>query len=376
MIDTITVLAVDDSEMNLRIMRDVLKDLGDIEFLEARNGKEALNCLVQRADVDIVLLDLEMPIMNGYETLRYLKGHDKFREIPVIVVTSVKSEVKKILEMGANDFMAKPFDPGELTLRVMNHVRSKKLGDLTRDMTGVLEKEIVRKTAALQKALSFSREAEFEISLRLGRAAEYRDLETGMHIRRISEMSKELAILRGLSAEECEIVRHASPLHDVGKIGIPDRILLKPGKLDAAEFDLMKKHSVIGGKILDNGDKYPVLLAGRIIALQHHERWDGKGYPHGLSGTGIHIYGRIVMVADIFDALTSERPYKKPFPLEKAFEIMQGDRGIFFDPELLDLFMGNRTEFVRIKEEFGEPIVRDGRPDHDDKLLFAECSAG
>jgi len=376
MLDKITVLAVDDIEMNLRIMRDVLQVLGDIEILEARNGKEALNCLAQRADVDIVLLDLEMPIMNGYETLLYLKEHDRFREIPVIVVTSVKSEVKKILEMGANDFMAKPFDPGELKLRVMNHVRSKKLGDLTRDMTGVLEKEIVRKTAALQKALSFSREAEFEISLRLGRAAEYRDLETGMHIRRISEMSKELAILRGLSAEECEIVRHASPLHDVGKIGIPDRILLKPGKLDAAEFDLMKKHSVIGGKILDNGDKYPVLMAGRIIALQHHERWDGNGYPHGLSGTGIHIYGRIVMVADIFDALTSERPYKKPFPLEKAFEIMQGDRGIFFDPELLDLFMANSTGFVRIKEEFGEPIVRDGRPGHDDKLLFAECSAG
>jgi putative two-component system response regulator len=376
MMDTITVLAVDDIELNLRIIRDVLKDLGDIEILEARNGKEALSCLAQRSDVDIVLLDLEMPVMNGFETLQYLKVHERFRDIPVIVVTSERSEVKKILEMGANDFMAKPFDPGELKLRVMNHVRSKKLGDLARDMTGILEKEIVRKTAALQKALSFSREAEFEISLRLGRAAEYRDLETGMHIRRISEMSKELAILCGLSAEECEIVRHASPLHDVGKIGIPDRILLKPGKLDAEEFQLMKMHAAIGGKILDNGDKFPVIRAGRIIALQHHERWDGKGYPHGLAGADIHIYGRIVMVADIFDALTSERPYKKPFPLEKAFEIMQGDRGVFFDPELLDLFMANRAEFIRIKEELGESAVLNGSSDHDDKLLFAECSAG
>ncbi|MGA7827238.1 MAG: HD domain-containing phosphohydrolase [Geobacteraceae bacterium] len=372
MIDRITVLVVDDIEMNLRIMRDVLKNLGTIEILEARNGKEALNCLAQRADVDIVLLDLEMPVMNGYETLRYLKVHERFRDIPVIIVTSEKSEVKKILEMGANDFMAKPFDPGELTLRVMNHVRSKKLGDLARDMTGVLEMEIVRKTAALQKALSFSREAEFEISLRLGRAAESRDLETGMHIRRISEMSKELAILHGLSADECEIVRHASPLHDVGKIGIPDRILLKPGKLDAEEFQLMKMHAAIGGKILDNGDKFPVIRAGKIIALQHHERWDGKGYPYGLAGSEIHIYGRIVMVADIFDALTSERPYKKPFPLEKAFEIMQSDRGVFFDPELLDLFMDNRDTFIRIKEELAEHRSQVATSEQDDKLLFAE----
>ncbi|MRR07466.1 MAG: response regulator [Deltaproteobacteria bacterium] len=375
LVDKVTVLAVDDSELNLRIMRDVLKGLGDIEIHEARNGKEALSCLAERFDVDIVLLDLEMPEMNGYETLQHLKKHVRYRDIPVIVVTSERSEVKKILEMGANDFMPKPYDPGELTLRVMNHVRSKKLSDLTRDMTGVLEKEIVRKTAALRKALSFSREAEFEISLRLGRAAECRDLVTGRHIRCISEISKRLAILRGLSNEQCEIVRHASPLHDVGKIGIPDRILLKPGKLDAEEFELMKTHSVIGGNILDDGDKFPVIKAGRIIALQHHERWDGKGYPEGRAGADIHIYGRIVMIADIFDALTSERPYKKPYSLEKTFEIMQRDRGVFFDPELLDLFMENRADFIRIKERFGDSTARKGLCYHDDKLLFAECFA-
>jgi putative two-component system response regulator len=210
----------------------------------------------------------------------------------------------------------------------------------------------------------------------LGRAAEYRDLETGMHIRRISEISKELAILCGLSHDECEILRHASPLHDVGKIGILDRILLKPGKLDAEEFQMVKMHASIGGRILDNGEKFPVIRAGRIIALQHHERWDGKGYPHGLAGADIHIYGRIVMVADIFDALTSERPYKKPFPLEKTFEIMQSDTGVFFDPELLDLFMDNRAEFIRIKEELGDHAAQKGVNDCDDKLLFAECAAG
>jgi putative two-component system response regulator len=373
--DTITVLAVDDLELNLRIVRDVLKDLDEIEILEAHNGKEALNCLSQRADVDIVLLDLEMPVMNGYETLRHLKMHERFRDIPVIVVTSERAEVKRILEMGANDFMAKPYDPEELKLRVMNHVRSKKLGDLTRDMTGVLEKEIVRKTTALQQALTLSKEAEFEISLRLGLAAESRDLETGMHIRRISEMSKKLALLCGLTAEESEIVRHASPLHDVGKIGIPDRILLKPGKLDAEEFQLMKLHAAIGGKILDGGDKFPVIRAGRIIALQHHEKWDGSGYPHGLAGSEIHLYGRIVMVADVFDALTSERPYKKPFSLDMTFEIMQSDRGVFFDPELVDLFMDNRAEFIRIREEFGDHVIQKSSR-NDDTLRFAENAAG
>ena len=376
MMNKITILAVDDIEMNLRIMRDVLRGLGEIDLLEARNGKEALAILAQRPDVDIVLLDLEMPVMNGFEALRYLKVHERFRGIPVIVVTSDKSEVRKTLEMGANDFMAKPFDPEELKLRVMNHVRSKKLGDLTHDMTDLLEKEIVRKTAALRKSLDFSRQAEFEISLRLGRAAEYRDLETGMHIRRISEMSKELAVLRGLSAEECEIVRHASPLHDVGKIGIPDRILLKTGKLDPEEFHVMKMHAVIGGKILDEGEKFPVIEAGKIIALQHHEKWDGSGYPNGLAGTDIHIFGRIVMVADIFDALTSERPYKKAFSFEKAFEIMEADRGVFFDPQLLDLFMDNRAVFMRIKEEFGDHTAQRNNCDDSNKLLFAESVAG
>lgn len=376
MMNKITILAVDDIEMNLRIMRDVLRGLGEIDLLEARNGKEALAILAQRPDVDIVLLDLEMPVMNGFEALRYLKVHERFRGIPVIVVTSDKSEVRKTLEMGADDFMAKPFDPEELKLRVMNHVRSKKLGDLAHDMTDLLEKEIVRKTAALRKSLDFSRQAEFEISLRLGRAAEYRDLETGMHIRRISEMSKELAVLRGLSAEECEIVRHASPLHDVGKIGIPDRILLKTGKLDPEEFHVMKMHAVIGGKILDEGEKFPVIEAGKIIALQHHEKWDGSGYPNGLAGTDIHIFGRIVMVADIFDALTSERPYKKAFSFEKAFEIMEADRGVFFDPQLLDLFMDNRAVFMRIKEEFGDHAAQRNNCDDSNKLLFAESVAG
>ncbi len=353
----INVLAVDDFPLNLRLMKDMLSDVGELGFIEAHNGREALSLLARTNDIDVVLLDLEMPVMNGYETLQFMKSSDRFREIPVIVVTSDKSKVRKTLAMGADDFVAKPFDAEELKLRVLNHVRAKKLNDLSRNMNNVLENEVVRKTAALQDALYLSREAEYEISLRLGRAAEFRDIETGLHIHRVSELSRALARYAGLSEQECEMLRHASPLHDVGKIGIPDRILFKQGKLDDAEFQLMKTHTVIGGKILAGAGKFPVIEAGQIIALQHHEKWDGSGYPCGLRGKDIHVFGRIVMVADIFDALTSERPYKRAFSMEQALRIMEEGRGAFFDPWLLDVFLGNVAVFTRIKEEYADKNV-------------------
>jgi putative two-component system response regulator len=366
MMDKVVILAVDDVELNLQMIRLMLDSLGDADIIEARNGREALDLLEKRPDVDVVLLDLQMPVMDGFETLERIKGSDKYREIPVIIVTGERSEVTRTLSMGANDFVAKPYNPEELKIRVLNNVRSKKLGELTRDMNNVLEDEVVKKTAALRNALDFSRKAEFEISLRLGRAAEFRDMETGMHIRRISELSKSLALLADLTEEQSETLRYASPLHDVGKIGIPDRILLKPGKLDESESKIMKTHTIIGGTILSEADEFPVITAGRIVALQHHEKWDGSGYPHGLSGTDIHIFGRIVMIADIFDALTSERPYKKAFPLEKALDIMKEGKGEFFDPGLLELFLGNLDTFLRIKEEFRDsekqntPLESDG----------------
>lgn len=346
----VTLLAVDDMPMNLEMLEVMLTEL-DIQLLKAGNGREALDILGQACQVDAILLDLEMPVMDGFETLKTLKRTEQFRDIPVIVLTAGREEVVKTLALGANDFLAKPYNPEELRLRVMNHVRSKKLNDLSRDMNRVLEQEVVKKTAALRSALQLSKEAEYEISLRLGIAAEFRDLETGMHTRRISELSRALAGLAGLSDEEVETLRYASPLHDVGKIGIPDQILLKPGKLEPDEFDVMKQHTVIGGKILSEAGRYPLLEAGRVIALQHHEKWDGSGYPLGLSGEQIHIFARIVSIVDVFDALTSERPYKKAFPLEKAQAIMIKGLGSFFDPHLLELFMGHIYLFVQIKDE-------------------------
>lgn len=350
MFDEVTILAVDDDSMNLEMLEFMLTEL-DCRFLKAGNGQQALDLLGSDVHIDIVLLDLEMPVMDGYETITRIKQSFEWRDIPVIVITAGSSEVTRTLALGANDFISKPYNPEELRLRVMNHVRSKKLSDLAQDMNNVLEGEVVKKTAALQKALNLSQEAEYEISLRLGRAAEFRDQETGMHTRRISELSKHLACLAGLPDEQCEMLRVASPLHDVGKIGIPDRILLKPGKLDPAEFDIIKLHTVIGGKILSDAERYPVIATGSIIALQHHEKWDGTGYPNGLKNQEIHIFARIVSIVDVFDALTSERPYKRVFTLEEASTIMNDGKGSFFDPHLLELFMDHFEQFVRLKNE-------------------------
>ena len=349
MIDDITVLAVYDDSMNLEMLELMLSDL-DCTVIKAGDGLQALNMLEAYPNIDVILLDLEMPVMDGYETIKRIKQSQSWLEIPIIVVTAGTTEVTRTLALGASDFIAKPYNPEELRLRVMNHVRSKKLSDLAKNMNSVLESEVIKKTAALQKALEFSQEAEYEISIRLGRAAEFRDQETGMHTRRISELSKHLAKLAGFNKDQCEVLRKASPLHDVGKIGIPDKILLKPGKLEVDEFEIMKQHTTIGGEILADSGLYPILSAGSIIALQHHEKWDGSGYPLGMRGEEIDIFARIVSIVDVFDALSSERPYKKAFPLDKTISILKEGRSVFFDPNLFDLFLNNTEQFVEIRE--------------------------
>jgi putative two-component system response regulator len=352
------ILAVDDLKLNLKLMKDILQERGRVNYLTANNGSEALTLLKEHPDTDIILLDLEMPVMNGFETLIRLKSDPATRNIPVIVITSDRSGILKTLKLGANDFMNKPFNTEELQLRVANHVRSKKLADLALSMNQVLEAEVKKKTEELQEALLQSQLAEYEISLRLGRAAEFRDLDTGQHLRRVAEMASCLGGLAGLSDAECQLLRHAAPLHDVGKIGIPDQILLKPAKLDSEEFDIIKQHTLIGGKILADAEEYPVLSVAQMLALQHHERWDGSGYPQGLSGEGIHRYSRIMAIVDVFDALTTERPYKEAFPLAEALQYMTQGSGSYFDPELLDLFLEHLEGFLDLKRRYRDKISR------------------
>ena len=370
MTDMTRLLAVDDVPLNLTMIEMMLNRTGTIETVTAGNGREALDLLTGPAKFDVILLDLEMPVLDGFATLQRLKEDERLRKIPVIVVTANREQVVRTLELGANDFLAKPFNPEELKLRVMNQVSIKRYHDLMENMTHVLEDKVARKTEELQRSLAFAKETEYEISLRLGKASEFRDVETGMHIVRMSQISRALAELAGLSAVECDLVRYAAPLHDVGKIGIPDRILLKPGKLTAEEFDIMKMHSTIGAKMLDGAERYPVIAAGRVIALEHHERWGGGGYPQGLRGEEIHIHGRIVAIADNFDALMSSRPYKAAFPLEKTLGIMDEGEGSFFDPTLYRIFRDNLDHFVRIREQF-----QDDAPEAPAILQLAEMVA-
>ncbi|MDD2782059.1 HD domain-containing phosphohydrolase [Sulfuricurvum sp.] len=348
----IKVLAVDDQEFNLDLIELAFMEISDVRVTRAINGQEALDLLLSDPDYRVILLDLAMPVMDGFETLTRLKSSQIWSKIPVIVVTANSEEKHRALRSGASDFLAKPIDVEELKLRTLNYAKIKEYQDDLGDMNRLLEEKVQQRTSELQEALSLAKKTEYEISARLGKASEYRDMETGMHIKRMSHYSAKLAELIGLPSEEVELILYASPLHDIGKVAIPDQILLKPGRFTPEEFDIMKLHATLGGKMLETDGDYPVIEAGRVIALQHHEKIDGTGYPAGLSGEDIHIHARIVSIADVFDALSSERVYKKAFSIAKTVEILQEGAGTHFDAKLVDLFIKNLDEFLKIKEAF------------------------
>jgi len=345
MMQMIRILAVDDQEFNLDLIEFAFMEVDHVQVIRAINGQEALNVLEADPQFHVILLDLAMPVLDGFETLKRLKAHPIWKQIPTIIVTANSEEKIRALSLGGDDFIGKPYDVEELKLRAFNYAKIK-------DYQDNLDLKVQERTAELVEALALAKKTEYEISARLGKASEYRDLETGMHIKRMSHYSAKLAELAGLSPEEVELVLYASPLHDIGKVGIPDQILLKPGRFTQEEFEIMKLHAILGGKMLESEGEYPVLEAGRIIALQHHEKIDGTGYPLGLSGENIHIHARIVSIADVFDALSSERVYKKAFSIEKTLEIMKEGSGTHFDSVLLGLLVKNLDLFLAIKETF------------------------
>jgi putative two-component system response regulator len=349
--NTVNILAVDDEPFNLDLIEFVFMDAEYVNLVKAVNGKDALEKL-PASNAEVILLDLRMPIMDGFETLERIKNDPVFSKIPVIVITANSEEKHRALAMGANDFLSKPVDTEELKLRTFNQASFYKSQKELENLNKNLDKLVEQRTQELNAALKHAKETEYEISLRLGRASEYRDLETGMHIKRMSHYSALLGRLSGMSAEEEQLLLYSSPLHDIGKIGIPDAILLKPGKLDEQEFHLMKQHSSIGGLMLSDGENYPIIAAGQIIATQHHEKYDGSGYPKGLKEEEIHIYARIVSIADVFDALSSKRVYKPAFALEKTLQIMEEGKGTHFDPNLIELFSANIEQFLEIQNNF------------------------
>lgn len=343
-----SILAVDDEQFNLDLIEAAFFNFSNIKITNALSGETALK-LLDEMEFNVVLLDISMPVLNGLEVLKKIKFQKCFQSLPVLMVTANVEKEHEAMELGANDFITKPYNIDILCSRTINYAKLSFMTKQIEKQNLILEEKVQERTKELQYALKLSKETEFEISTRLGRASEGRDPETGGHIRRMSYYSKLLAELYGLNEEECELILYAAPLHDIGKIAISDNILLKPGRFEKNEFEIMKTHTQLGADILACDKEYPVLKAGYQIALEHHEKYDGSGYPNGKKAKEIMLYARIVAIADVFDALNSSRCYKDAMPLEQVLSIMKQDAGTHFDPELIDIFLDNIDKFLEIK---------------------------
>ena len=350
------VLIVDDQEESRQTISRVIQSLG-YETEIACDGLEALAKL--RLDVDLILLDATMPNLDGFEVAQRIRQDPKFLSLPIIMLTGLHSKEDRLrsIEAGVNDFISKPFEVTELKLRSELLLKLKEAHDSIKRHEGELEKTVERRTGDLRAALEETATAErmiFEAHLdtirRLVLAAECKDWDTAAHSERIGRYCELLARGVGLSPGRVDIIRHASPMHDVGKIGIPDAILLKPGPLTDEEWEIMKRHPAIGARIL-HGSPSNVLQTGEVIALSHHEKWDGTGYPGGLRDEEIPIEGRICAVADVFDAMTSNRHYRDALPVEAVYEMMKAQRGRHFDPDVLDAFLDLHHDVEAIQRE-------------------------
>lgn len=363
------VFIVDDEALNIRVARKYLRSWG---FEHVESTSEALQAItrIHQENPDLILLDVMMPGVSGIDLLRQLRADVRTRHLPVIILTAfVDDELRHTaLELGANDFLSKPIDPLEMLPRVRNLLSLRAYQKWLRGTAATLEAEVQRRTAALVAS-------QHDIVRSLAKAAEYRDNDTGRHVIRVGKYAALIARTLGLGQDYVETIEEAAQLHDVGKIGIPDSILLKTGKLDPEEFRAMQEHcdkgmqvicpptdedewskryhAQTGASILQTSDT-PLMRMASQIALTHHEKWDGSGYPVGLAGERIPLSGRITAVADVFDALSTKRPYKAAFPLEKCYEILREGRGKHFDPQVLDAFMNCLAEVEFIRQKFAD----------------------
>ena len=357
--DKQVILVVDDTALNLALVTDLLK--GSYKIKVATNGERAL-AIAAASPPDLILLDVMMPVMDGYETCRRLKADERLRDIPVIFLTA-KSKVEDEefgFSLGAVDYIAKPISPPLLIARVKTHLALKQASDFLRDQNTFLEAEVARRI----KEIALIQEVSI---VAMASLAETRDNETGGHLQRTQQYVRELAVeLRGherfrdfLTAENISLIVKSTPLHDIGKVGISDHILLKPAKLTADEFEQMKKHTILGHdaivraeEIIDQPETF--LHFAREIALSHHEKWDGSGYPEGLAGEAIPVAARLMAVADVYDALISNRVYKQEFPHETAVTIIREGMGSHFDPAVAEAFLRLEKRFAEIGEQFAD----------------------
>lgn len=356
------VLVVDDDQTNLLTAIDLITPMG-FRVATARTGEETLAKVAENPP-DIILLDIMMPGITGYEACRRLKNDPQTKHIPVIMLTALDGidEHVEAFQAGADDFMNKPFNRAIMEVRLRRFFREKRLQEELSGYRKNLELKVNEQTSVIQSVQDV-------ITQTLARFAEYRDPETGAHLERIRHYCQLVAgRLNGNDVPDKDFVNHifrSSILHDIGKVGIKDEILLKPGKLSPEEFAIMKTHSTIGGKHLSeafqglkkNQTEDGFLVMAVEIAYHHHEKFDGTGYPYGKKGTDIPLSARIVAIADVYDALVSKRPYKDPFPVSKALEIIRDGRGTHFDPEVLDCFLQNIDSIVEISAHYADEVV-------------------
>ncbi|MEO5334628.1 MAG: response regulator [Magnetococcus sp. YQC-5] len=341
-----TILIVDDVLENLDILKGLLESKYRVKV--ATNGRIAIKVALSSNPPDLILLDVMMPDMDGYEVCRFLKQDDRTRDIPILFVTS-KAEVEnesKGFELGAADYLLKPVSQSIVLARIKTHLA-------LHDQRKLLTDQVEVRTAQLMLRNIEMEETRREVIHQLGRAAEYRDNETGMHVMRMCRYVRLLSLHAGLSDPEADLLMLAAPMHDLGKIGIPDHILLKPGKLTEEEFAVIQTHCEMGCKIIGE-QKSEIMRLAALIALTHHEKWNGRGYPGNLLGEAIPMTGRLAAVGDVFDALTSVRPYKKAWSVDDALALIAKEGGEHFDPGLATIFVGLKPEIVEIMGQYQE----------------------
>ena len=347
-----TLLIVDDAPENIDVLRMILSDVYIVKA--ATSGQMALK-IVALQPPDLILLDVVMPGVSGYEVCRQLKENEATRDIPVIFVTARSDVEDEALgfELGGADYITKPVSPSTVRARVRAHLA-------LANQHYCLQTLVSERTSELMLSNQKLEQTHLTMIRQLGKAADYRDNETGLHVVRVGNYSKLLGLASGLKEASAELLMYASMMHDIGKIGVPDHILLKPAKLTEEEFEIIKSHPGIGAEIIGDHDA-EVLKMAKDVALTHHEKWNGNGYPQGLAGHDIPLVGRIVAIVDVFDALTCIRPYKRAWPVEKALELISNEAGQHFDPELVRLFLSEEAEVRRIAVEYSEAVHEAGQ---------------
>ncbi len=366
---TTKILIIDDEPINVKVCQKYLQELGYTRCVGLSDATRAMSQILEEKP-DLVILDVMMPVVSGVDILRQIRAKPELSHMPVLILTASTDRNTKltVLELGASDFLPKPIDPSELAPRVRNVLTLKQHQDSLKNYANVLEEAVRQRTLELEASRQ-------DVIFCLARAVEYRDDVTGRHVERVGQFAGIIGVALGMRESEVRMLEQAAQLHDVGKVGVSDEILLKPGKLSPDEFEQMQRHTLFGKRIVERmGDhewvklRQHVLIGSRIldvprspllsmaarIALTHHERWDGTGYPLGLAGEDIPLEGRITAVADVFDALSSRRPYKPPYPIDKCFEIINEESGSHFDPKIVAAFISQRDLIVRTQIELAD----------------------